>query len=1184
MRRTLLCLVVLFTACNFEARQSFGPDFSVRRLVVVPDTVSIDPLGQVQFHAYGQTESGDTVGVFVQWSASVGSVSSDAVYTADTTEGDADVVAQLGGGPDEAPLVGTAKVKKRRIVALLLSPSTVSLSRGSVQAFSTLAVRGAGDTVPIVPTYSATGGTITSAGVYTAGPIAGNYRVIASRPSGIFDTAHVTIADAAVASVDVNPTAANVPVGGIYQLQAMTKDAAGNALTGRAVTWASDAPAIASVSATGLVSGIAAGSAHITATSEGQSGSTTITVAMVPVATVLVAPGTANLRVGTSALFIATPKDAAGDILSGRTITWSSDAPGVASVTADGLVSAVATGTATITATSEGQSGSSSVIVSAVPVASVNVSPATATLRIGTSVQLNASTRDSAGNVLIGRTVTWSSSAPGVAGVSAGGLVSALANGSATITATSEGKTATAAITVTVVPVASISVSPTSASLFVGRTVQLSATTKDSANNVVTGRTVTWSSSTPGVATVSGSGVVTAVSAGSATITVTSEGVSMTSAITVAVAPVASVTISPAAATLRIGTKVQLTATTKDSAGSVLTGRVVTWLSNAPTVASVSASGLVTAVALGSASITATSEGKSATITITVTQVPVSTVTVTPSSASLSVGATQQLSAVTKDSAGNVLTGRAITWSSSAAGVGSVSVNGLVTAVAVGSATVTATSEGKTGSAAITVTSSTVTHAGWYVSPSGSSGGDGSAARPWNLQTGLNGGGGKIRAGDTLWLRGGTYAGAFSSNLNGTAAAPIVVRQYPGERATIDGGQTATSGTDILTVNGSYTWYWGFEVMSSYTQRNDPNAGTGTPLRGDGVYINNAHDLKLINLIVHDMGHGTYTEDAAHNIEIYGWIIYNGGTQSSARSDGHGIYIKNDGNGWKVARDNVIFNQFGFGIHGYAESGTHLLNLVFDGNVLFNNGTPSNYDNPNMQLGGTVVADNDSVTNNVAYYSPGVSTSLGNIRIGYNSLQNGTAVLANNYLIGGTRTLDVGYWTNLGVRSNLIVAPSMAVVQHDGSSASTESWTGDTHYRDPTAQAWQLGGSNLTFANWQSRMGATDQATTGTPTGPVVVIRPNRYERGRALVAIYNPTQQGTVSVDLSGVLAVGAQYQVRNVQDIFGAPVVSGTFGGGSISIPMSGVAPPQPIGGSFKPVIKTGPFFDAFIVTSAP
>ena len=124
-------------------------------------------------------------------------------------------------------------------------------------------------------------------------------------------------------------------------------------------------------------------------------------------------------------------------------------------------------------------------------------------------------------------------------------------------------------------------------------------------------------------------------------------------------------------------------------------------------VSRVSASGLVTAVAAGSATITATSETKTGTAAITVSApapVPVATVSVSPATASLQVGGTVQLSAVTRDANNNVLTGRTITWSSSNSALSSVSASGLVTGVAAGGATITAMSETKTGTAAMTVT------------------------------------------------------------------------------------------------------------------------------------------------------------------------------------------------------------------------------------------------------------------------------------------------------------------------------------------------------------------------------------------------------------------------------------------------------------------------------------------------
>src|SRR5712692_8630139 len=167
--------------------------------------------------------------------------------------------------------------------------------------------------------------------------------------------------------------------------------------------------------------------------------------------------------------------------------------------------------------------------------------------------------------------------------------------------------------------------------------------------------------------------------------------------------PVASVTLSLASASLTAGRTVQLTATPKDANGNPLSGRVITWTSSAAGVATVSGSGLVTGVAVGSATITATSEGQSGTAAFTVTNVPVAAVTVSPATASVVVGQTVQLTATPKDANGNPLSGRVITWTSSAAGVATVSGSGLVTGVAVGSATITATSEGQSGTAAVTV-------------------------------------------------------------------------------------------------------------------------------------------------------------------------------------------------------------------------------------------------------------------------------------------------------------------------------------------------------------------------------------------------------------------------------------------------------------------------------------------------
>src|SRR5207249_2838032 len=226
--------------------------------------------------------------------------------------------------------------------------------------------------------------------------------------------------------------------------------------------------------------------------------------------------------------------------------------------------------------------------------------------------------------------------------------------GPVTMTATSEGQSGTATVTVTVAPVAAVTVSPSSGTVAIGQTVQLTATPRDASGNPLTGRVITWQSSNSAIASVNGSGLVSGVAAGGpVTLTATSEGQSGTASVTVTLAPVAAVTVTPSSGTVAIGQTVQLTATPRDASGNPLTGRAISWQSSNSAIASVNGSGLVSGVAAGGpVTITATREGQSGTASITVSGVPVASVTVSPASASVPAGQTQQLTATLRDANG----------------------------------------------------------------------------------------------------------------------------------------------------------------------------------------------------------------------------------------------------------------------------------------------------------------------------------------------------------------------------------------------------------------------------------------------------------------------------------------------------------------------------------------------------
>ena len=167
-----------------------------------------------------------------------------------------------------------------------------------------------------------------------------------------------------------------------------------------------------------------------------------------------------------------------------------------------------------------------------------------------------------------------------------------------------------------------------------------------------------------------------------------------------------------------MGSTVQLTATAKDTNGGTVSGTTFTWSSDDTNVATVDNSGLVSAVATGTATITATAGSISGTASITVTQ-PVAAVSVSPATASITEGGTQQLTATATDSGGATISGATFTYASSDTSVATVDSNGLVTAVKAGSATITATSGGVDGTAAITVTVPTVAVTGTVYAPGG---------------------------------------------------------------------------------------------------------------------------------------------------------------------------------------------------------------------------------------------------------------------------------------------------------------------------------------------------------------------------------------------------------------------------------------------------------------------------------
>ena len=483
--------------------------------------------------------------------------------------------------------------------------------------------------------------TVDQSGI-VSGVAAGTAQIAASS-GGQSRTIAVTVSQKPIALVRITPPASTIVAGQTFQLQGEALDGSGAILPNRLLEWATNAPNIATVDNNGLVTGVTIGQATISAIGEGKVGTSVITVQPTPVSTITVTPNGGSLAAGSTMTFTATPRDASGNALTGRTLQWRSSNDGIATVSAAGLLTAISPGQVTITVSAPnggpgGSTPSTSVTVTVLiePVASAVIVPDPASVQVGKTLSLTVNLFNSGGDPLssAGRNITWNSSNSAIATVNSSGIVTGVATGLATITAviTTPGQAnaiqSTAQLSVSSQPVASVSITPPSAIIHVGYSRQFSALARDSAGQPLPGRPILWTSSNQAIASVDAvTGLVTGVTQGSVQIRATSEGAQGVVAVSVDLVQVSSVVVTPPSATIMPAQTIQLTASPRDSAGNViqgpaLGGRTTNWSSANTGVATVSGTGLVTAVAQGTSNVSATIGGTAGQSAITVNPLP----------------------------------------------------------------------------------------------------------------------------------------------------------------------------------------------------------------------------------------------------------------------------------------------------------------------------------------------------------------------------------------------------------------------------------------------------------------------------------------------------------------------------------------------------------------------------------
>lgn len=625
--------------------------------------------------------------------------------------------------------------------------------------------------------------------------------------------------------------------------------------------WTSSNPSVATVSG-GKITGVAAGTATITATYNGYKATTTVTVNNVMGYDLVMSTSTLSIQAESTASLAVYYVTYTNGVETSRTdvtssAKWKTSMSSIAMVSG-GTVTGVSAGQAVVTATYQSYSKSCTVTVTKKPVTytyALEVKLADSSINVGETTTATATYITYADGVKssskdVTSSASWSSGKTTVATVS-GGTITGKSSGTSAIKATYSGYTASATVTVSDVVTHSLEVSMSNSSIYVGENTSATASyitytngTRTSAKDVTS--SATWSSSNPAVASVSG-GSVTAKATGSATITAAYNGYSATATVTVEEDITYDYQLSPTSANVVNGRTTKMTVIRRTfTNGSQTNGEDYssnfTWTSSNTSVATVGSYGVITGVGTGTATITAKYGGTTLTGTVTVTPNYTYELVLNKTSIDMGKGRKETLVATYKTYADGVLESSndvtsSATWSSSSSSVAGVS-GGTITGNGIGSATITATYKGKSATCSVKVTGSPTLSLGW---------------------TSVN-----LKRGDVR-----TNAAIYNPN-NGTASTNVtssaVWTTSNSGVATVVGGQITAQGKGTCTITATYNGV-SASCTVNVTENDTPSTNTYVSnMSVQSVNISGTNDYKLtLSLKFSD---GTLVEDAPYTWSV----------------------------------------------------------------------------------------------------------------------------------------------------------------------------------------------------------------------------------------------------------------------------------------------------------------------------
>jgi trimeric autotransporter adhesin len=724
-------MLAVFSGCGGGTSVTTPPPATLSSIQVTGVSAVLTAGSKQQMTATGTYSDGsqkDLTGT-ATWSSSntsFATVAPGGLVTA-VASGALSITAKIGSVSGASNLTVTVNVV---LVSVAVTPANPAVAPGTKEQFIATGSYSDGTTQNLTGSATWSSSNTVVATISTTLPTQGLAKTLAAGSSTITATSGtvsgstaLTVTSAVVTSISVSPVNANIPLGISQQYSAAGTFSDGSVqdVTG-VVTWKSSATGVASITVSGLATGLNIGTSNISATLGTVSGSAPLTVNAANLASLAITPANGTIAQGTTVQLTATGTFNDGGTRNlTRQAVWTSSDTTVAMIGAGTGIAVgqprtgLGPGTTVITATLGTVSVTVNLTVTDATVSSITVTPSGATIPIGsqkgfTAIGLfsDSSTQDITANC------HWTSSNTAVATVGSGGgsvlTATGLSSGSTNINASFGGVSGLAPLTVNSATLVSLTLTAPSAILAPGSSLSINAmgTFSDGGQRSVNGA-ATWTSSDAQVATVAPSGTATGQSAGIAVIKAQVGTISGTVSLVVEGSSLASLQVSPASFSIPASLRTGITATGMFANGDSLdlTG-IVAWTSSAPSVATVSnapgSQGTATGLTPGSTTISAVFAEQAGRATLTVTNATLVSISVTPASMSISPGSAQQFKAVGTFSDGFVLniTSQA-NWDSSDIAVATVNAAGLASSAGSGSTTITASLNGVSGNAILTV-------------------------------------------------------------------------------------------------------------------------------------------------------------------------------------------------------------------------------------------------------------------------------------------------------------------------------------------------------------------------------------------------------------------------------------------------------------------------------------------------